>query len=102
VPSGSRWLHEMKYDGYRLLVAVGGGEARAYTRSGLDWSDKFVDIVTAAAGLKVRSALIDGEAVVLDTDGKSSFQALRGGLGRGRQPRSITTRLTCWNSTAKI
>lgn len=70
----------MKYDGYRLLVAVGGGEARAYTRSGLDWSDKFVDIVTAAAGLKVRSALIDGEAVVLDTDGKSSFQALQGAL----------------------
>jgi len=41
VPTGSRWLHEMKYDGYRLLVAVGGGEARAYTRSGLDWSDTF-------------------------------------------------------------
>lgn len=70
----------MKYDGYRLLVAVGGGEGRAYTRSGLDWSDKFVGIVTAAAILKVRSALIDGEAVVLDADGESSFQALQGAL----------------------
>ena len=38
VPTGDRWLHEMKYDGYRLLVSVGGGRARAYTRSGLDWS----------------------------------------------------------------
>lgn len=37
VPAGDRWLHEMKYDGYRLEVAVGSGEARAYTRSGLDW-----------------------------------------------------------------
>ncbi|RVD45854.1 hypothetical protein EN750_38870, partial [Mesorhizobium sp. M7A.F.Ca.ET.027.03.2.1] len=36
VPAGDRWIHEMKYDGYRILVAVGGGEARAYTRSGLD------------------------------------------------------------------
>jgi bifunctional non-homologous end joining protein LigD len=80
VPSGSRWLHEMKYDGYRLLVAVGGGEARAYTRSGLDWSDKFDAIVQAAAKLDVDSALFDGEAVVLDADGRSSFQALQGAL----------------------
>ena len=70
----------MKYDGYRVLIAVGGGEARAYTRSGLDWSDRFADIVTAAAKLKVGSALIDGEAVVLDGDGRSSFQALQGAL----------------------
>ncbi len=80
VPSGSRWLHEMKYDGYRLLVAVGGGEARAYTRSGLDWSEKFAGIVEAAAALGVRSALIDGEAVLLDGNGRSSFQALQGAL----------------------
>ncbi len=80
VPSGSRWLHEMKYDGYRLLVAAGGGEARAYTRSGLDWSEKFDAIVQAAAKLDVGSALLDGEAVVLDADGRSSFQALQGAL----------------------
>ena len=80
VPPGSRWLHEMKYDGYRLLVAVGTGEARGYTRSGLDWSEKFAGIVEAARALKVRSALIDGEAVVLEPDGRSSFQALQGAL----------------------
>jgi bifunctional non-homologous end joining protein LigD len=80
VPAGDRWLHEMKYDGYRLLVAVGGGEARAYTRSGLDWSDKFAGIVEIAASLDVRSALLDGEAVVMDADGRSSFQALQGAL----------------------
>jgi bifunctional non-homologous end joining protein LigD len=80
VPTGDRWLHEMKYDGYRLEVAVGGGEARAYTRSGLDWSDRFDGIVEQAAKLNVRSALIDGEAVVMDGDGRSSFQALQGAL----------------------
>jgi len=70
----------MKYDGYRTLIAVGGGEARAYTRSGLDWSDRFTGILKEAAKLKVRSALIDGEAVVLDTNGRTSFQALQGAL----------------------
>ncbi|RZI76708.1 MAG: DNA ligase D [Pseudomonas sp.] len=80
VPTGNGWLHEMKYDGYRVLLAVGGGEARAYTRSGLDWSEKFSGLTAAAAKLKVRSALIDGEAVVLDGDGRSSFQALQGAL----------------------
>lgn len=80
VPSGDRWLHEMKYDGYRTLISVGSDEGRAYTRSGLDWSDRFAGIVTDALKLKVGSALIDGEAVVLDADGRSSFQALQGAL----------------------
>ena len=80
VPAGNGWLHEMKYDGYRLLIAVGGGEARAYTRSGLDWSVKFAPLLEAAARLKVRTALIDGEAVVLDADGRSNFQSLQNAL----------------------
>jgi bifunctional non-homologous end joining protein LigD len=80
VPDGNRWLHEMKYDGYRVEVAVGNGEARAYTRSGLDWSDRFAAICKEALKLKVGSALIDGEAVVLDPDGRSSFQSLQGAL----------------------
>jgi len=70
----------MKYDGYRILVAVGGGEARAYTRSGLDWSDRFPSILSEARKLQVRSALIDGEAVVIDAEGRSSFQALQNAL----------------------
>ncbi|HEX8412761.1 MAG TPA: DNA ligase D [Sphingomicrobium sp.] len=80
VPTGSRWLHEMKYDGYRLLVATGGGAARAHTRSGLDWSDKFSSILAEAKKLDVRSALLDGEAVVMDANGRSNFQALQGAL----------------------
>lgn len=80
VPTGNRWLHEMKYDGYRTLMAVGGSEARAYTRSGLDWSDRFSSICRAAKQLEVRSALIDGEAVVLDDGGKTNFQALQNAI----------------------
>jgi bifunctional non-homologous end joining protein LigD len=62
------------------LLSVGGGEAVAYTRSGLDWSEKFSGLVADALKLKVSSALIDGEAVVLDADGRSSFQALQNAL----------------------
>ena len=80
VPAGNVWLHEMKYDGYRTLIAIGGGEGRAYTRSGLDWTDKFAPVVADAATLEAGSALLDGEAVVLDADGKTSFQGLQGAL----------------------
>jgi bifunctional non-homologous end joining protein LigD len=84
VPAGDDWIHEVKYDGYRILLSVGGGTAHAYTRSGLDWSDKFGPIVAAASKIKARSALIDGEAVVLDDRGRSSFQLIQGAFkGRG-------------------
>jgi bifunctional non-homologous end joining protein LigD len=80
VPSGDRWLHELKYDGYRTLIAIGGGEGRAYTRSGLDWSDRFAGLIAEAVELNARSALIDGEAVVRLPDGRTSFQALQAAL----------------------
>ena len=80
VPSGERWIHEIKYDGYRILVAVGGGAAKAYTRSGLDWSHRFVPLLEEATTLNVGSALIDGEAVVVDDQGRSSFQKLQSAL----------------------
>ena len=80
VPPGDRWLHELKYDGYRTLIAVGGGKGRAYTRSGLDWSDRFAGIIADAVTLDVQSALIDGEAVVTLPDGRTSFQALQAAL----------------------
>ncbi|WP_439532169.1 DNA ligase D [Polymorphobacter sp.] len=80
VPPGERWVHELKYDGYRTLLAIGSGEGRAYTRSGLDWSDRFSGLISEALTLNARSALIDGEAVVLMPDGRTSFQALQAAL----------------------
>lgn len=77
VPTGSDWIHEVKYDGYRAQIAVAGGKAKVFTRSGLDWSAKFPEIVAAAAALDVDSAVIDGEICALDAEGRPDFSALR-------------------------
>jgi bifunctional non-homologous end joining protein LigD len=89
VPSGSAWIHEMKYDGYRCMLAVGGGKARIYTRSGLDWSDKFPEIREAATQIDAGSALIDGEIVKLDEKGNTSFSALQQGISEGGKGLSL-------------
>ena len=85
VPPGDAWIHEIKYDGYRLLLSVGDGVATAFTRKGLDWSDKFKALVKAAARLPA-GCLIDGEAVALDDDGRPSFQLLQSTLKGGGAP----------------
>ena len=82
-PEGDDWLHEVKFDGYRSLLAVGGGQARCYTRSGLDWTDKFAEVAAAAAGLDCGSALIDGEIVAAEAGKDSSFSALQAALKDG-------------------
>src|SRR5437588_8444211 len=79
VPTGESWIHEYKYDGYRLLLAVGDGVATAWTRKGLDWSDKFKALVKASVRLPA-GCLIDGEAVAIDDAGKPSFQLLQATL----------------------
>lgn len=86
VPAGAGWIHEMKYDGYRCLLALGDGGPRVYTRTGLDWTDKFPEIAAAAAELEIGSGLLDGEIVKLDAKGKTDFSALQqaiSGGGRG-------------------
>lgn len=82
VPTGSAWMHEVKYDGYRALIAVGGGSAKVYTRSGLDWTDKFAAIAKAAAELDVDNALIDGEIVAFK-DGRPDFSTLKDAISAG-------------------
>jgi len=81
-PQGSNWIHEIKYDGYRVLAAVAEDEVRLYTRSGQDWTRKFAPIAKALAGLGI-TALIDGEVVVFETKGRSSFAALQQALSAG-------------------
>jgi len=83
VPTGNGWLHEMKYDGYRCLLGVGGGKAKIYTRTGLDWTDKFSQIAESARNLP--AALIDGEIVMLGDKGAPNFSALQAALKDGRQ-----------------
>ena len=84
LPSGEGWVFELKYDGYRLMLAIGGGRCIAYTRSGLDWSAKFSTIVQAALDLPCSSALLDCEAVVLSKNGLSDFPALVTALEHGK------------------
>ena len=91
VPTGTGWLHEYKYDGYRLLLATGGGAATAWTRNGNDWSDKFRALVKAAAELPA-GCLIDGEAVALGKNGKPELPAAPGDA-QGRQGRPRLLRL---------
>jgi bifunctional non-homologous end joining protein LigD len=76
VPTGSAWMHEVKYDGYRGVIAIGGGTAKVYTRSGLDWTDRFQAIAHAAAQLDVDTALLDGEIVAFK-DGRPDFSTLK-------------------------
>ncbi|MBB4638656.1 DNA ligase D [Longimicrobium terrae] len=84
VPAGDDWIHEIKYDGYRLVAHVRGGKARLITRNGNDWTSKFPEMATALSALPVRDAVLDGELVVLSPDGRTSFQALQNVLNSGR------------------
>jgi bifunctional non-homologous end joining protein LigD len=69
VPAGPDWLHEIKHDGYRLIVHREGKRVRLSTRNGYDWSDRYPLIVEAALRLPKSSFVIDGEAVLLRSDG---------------------------------
>jgi bifunctional non-homologous end joining protein LigD len=82
VPTGNDWIHEYKYDGYRLLLATGEGAATAWTRNGKDWSDKFRSLVRAASKLPA-GCMLDGEAVALGKNGKPDFQLLQSTLKGG-------------------
>ncbi|MCF6114282.1 DNA ligase D [Mesorhizobium muleiense] len=87
-PSGERWLHEIKFDGYRLQARIEAGRVKLSTRSGLDWTKKFGKaIVSALADIPVGTALIDGELVVETSAGASDFSALQADLSEGRSDR---------------
>jgi bifunctional non-homologous end joining protein LigD len=77
-PNGDRWVHEIKFDGYRLQLRVDGGVATLKTRKGLDWTPKFRAIAKDAAALP--NAIIDGEVVALDANGAPDFAALQAAL----------------------
>jgi bifunctional non-homologous end joining protein LigD len=75
-PSGPDWVHEIKHDGYRLIVRRDGETVRLFTRRGHDWTERYPAIAAAAAKLRATSFLLDGEAVVAGADGIAVFGAL--------------------------
>ncbi len=81
-PKGPDWAYEAKWDGYRLAVHIEPGRVRVLTRGGYDWTDRFPTIVDDARRLAVKTAILDGEAVVLDDQGRSDFGMLQRALGR--------------------
>ena len=81
-PSGAGWVHEVKFDGYRIQARVTGGKAQLLTRKGLDWSGRFPEIAKAAAALP--DGMLDGEVVALDKKGNPDFAALQAALSDGK------------------
>ena len=88
-PDGGEWVHEIKFDGYRLLGFLAGGGASLRTRNGNDWTTSFPAISVTLRKVKAKSAVVDMEAVVLDKEGKSSFQALQSALRENGDADSI-------------
>ncbi|WP_411906845.1 non-homologous end-joining DNA ligase [Rhizobium mayense] len=89
-PTGSDWAYEVKWDGYRLAIHIEPKGVRIITRGGHDWTHRFPTIAAAAAQLGIATAILDGEAVVLNDEGRSDFGALQRSLG-GRGGKRAST-----------
>jgi bifunctional non-homologous end joining protein LigD len=89
VPDEKRWEHEIKFDGYRIQARLDHGKVKLMTRKGLDWTRKFPIVAKSVAKLRAKAALIDGELVVEDGHGISSFSLLQEDLKSGRYGRMV-------------
>src|SRR5882672_5760182 len=88
VPSGERWVHEIKFDGYRVQVHLRDAAVKVFTRRGNDWTNRFRKIAADAWNIKAGSAIIDGEAVVPAANGTTDFSVLQNEL-KGRSKRIV-------------
>jgi bifunctional non-homologous end joining protein LigD len=95
VPVGVGFVHEVKLDGYRVQAHVRDGRVTLYTRSGFDWTNRFATISADVAHLPAAKAVLDGEIICADPDGRPNFSALQDDLKRGATTVSSTTPLTC-------
>jgi bifunctional non-homologous end joining protein LigD len=86
-PSGPKWIHEIKHNGYRLQARIDGASVQLLTRKGLDWTQRFSSLAAAVKKIGLASGLLDGEVVVEDQSGITSFNNLQADLSAGRQDR---------------
>lgn len=82
-PAGEEWLHELKFDGYRMICHLNRGKSTFWSRNGKDWTEKFPNLAQAIKALPVTTAILDGEVVIVDKEGRSSFQKLQQAMGGG-------------------
>jgi bifunctional non-homologous end joining protein LigD len=82
-PTGDEWLHELKFDGYRMLCHLNRGKVRFWSRNGKDWTEKFPNLAKALKSFPAATAILDGEVVVVDKAGRSSFQKLQQSMKGG-------------------
>ena len=82
--AGSGWVHEIKYDGYRMHARIDGRDIKLLTRTGLDWSHRYRRTIEALGALKVKSAYLDGELCALDGYGVPVFSRLQAAMDEGR------------------
>src|SRR5580693_9133164 len=109
VPFGPEWLHEIKYDGYRLRLERDGDRVQLITRNGYDWTKRYPWIVEAALKNRQKHFVIDGEAVILGVDGISDFDALHSGKHNEEvqcapstsSPRAVTICASCRSTCAR-
>ncbi|MCS3502843.1 ATP-dependent DNA ligase [Bradyrhizobium japonicum] len=80
VPAGDRWIHEIKFDGYRVQVHLANEAVKVFTRRGHDWTNRFRKVAEDAWHIKANSAIIDGEVVVPAADGSTDFSVLQNEL----------------------
>ena len=83
-PAGDDWLHEIKYDGYRMHARLERGKIQLLTRTGLDWSRRYPRTIEALRSLRVKTAYIDGELCALRPDGVPAFSRLQAAMDEGR------------------
>src|SRR4029078_1790141 len=88
-PDGDNWVHEIKFDGYRIQAQLDRGKVKLFTRKGLDWTEEFPTIAAAISKLRVKSAVFDGELVTEDSNGISSFSLLQQHLTEARHDRMV-------------
>jgi ATP-dependent DNA ligase len=96
-PSGDQWLHEIKFDGYRVQLHLNKGKKRVFTRNGLDWTKRF-SVIAGALDIPGQ-AILDGEVVVIH-EGRTNFSELQAELAAGNRTGWSTTRSTCSGGTA--
>src|ERR1700687_937659 len=88
-PAGDEWVHELKFDGYRMLCRIDRGKVTVWSRNEKEWTAKFVNVVESVKSLPLTSAILDGEIVMVNAQGHSSFQKIQRAMRKSATSRFV-------------